>query len=86
MAQTLMAHLPCLTRTRSHYVASDLGLHCLQMTLLQVSHQEWVIVIIWMLLLTNTVKEQTEICVTVALNLLYFKRISVILECVEHFD
>ena len=25
-----------------HYVASDLGLHCLPMTLLQVSRQKWV--------------------------------------------
>ena len=25
-----------------HYVASDLGLHCLPMTLLQVSRLEWV--------------------------------------------
>ena len=86
MAQTLKAHLACLTRTRSHYVASDQGLHCLHMTFLQVSHQEWVNVIIWMLLLTSTVKEQTEICLTLALNLLYSKHISGILECIEHFD
>ena len=34
-----------------HYVASDLGLHCLLMTLLRVSKKEWVKVLFCLILL-----------------------------------